>query len=252
MPIKGKQVFGMRVSLLRQIVMLVRAIVYQVLLHFNKDGIDIRMVDGSHVAMVSLHVMKESMSQYAPSDDMVVDFDNLKTLLADAKDEETVELYVKEGNIQAPIFKVGGMTRTMGYVDPKEVSQPKVPELSHQAVISIDLNSIRRGLKNMETFTDHVAIECDPKEVLFVGKGESDVLEVVPEFKIMEAPKKKISSQYPLDYLMEMIKHLGKDVTISFSNDYPMLMTAKLEDSQESVVELGAVSYLLAPKIENV
>jgi hypothetical protein len=105
----------------------------------------------------------------------------------------------------------------------------------------------------METFTTHVAIECDSNGVILIGEGTvNDVLEVLPELKIVQAPPRKIRSLYRLDYFMEMIKHLGKDVTISFSNEYPMMMAAKLEDAEGGLVELGTVEYLLAPKIEKV
>jgi len=246
---KGKRVFGMTVSLLRQIVTLVMAIADEVLLHFDKDGIRIEMADPSHVAMVVIRIKKESMSKYVPGDDMVLDPGKVKSLLADAEGEEIVELYVKEGKEPAPVFRIGNMTRGMTYFDPKGMSRPKVPDLTCDAVIKLDLNSIRRGMKNIETFTTHVAIECDPpNSVILIGEGTvNDVLEIVPEFKIVQAPPRKIRSMYKLDYLMEMIKHLGKDVTISFSNEYPMKMTAKLE---EGLVELGTVEYLLAPKIE--
>jgi DNA polymerase III sliding clamp (beta) subunit (PCNA family) len=253
MEIKGKLVFSIRASLLRQIVILAEVIANEGLLHFEQDGIHFQLVDPSHVAMIVAHVKKEAMAKYAPGDDLVLDLDSVKSLLANAEDEETVELYVKKEKPPAPVFRIGNMTRTMTYLDPKGQAQPKLPDLTHDAVIGLDLNSIRRGLKNMEAFTDFMSIEYDgAKSVTLRGERDNDVIEITPEAKVIKDPKKRTRAIYALDYFMGMIKHLGKDVTISYSTDYPMILDAKLEDTEGSIVELGTIKYLLAPKIEDV
>lgn len=239
-----------RADVLREAVELASCIVEEVKLTLKKDGLSVRAVDPSHVAMIEMRLSKKAFEEFKASDqDIGLDLNKIKDLLRLIKPEEIVNWRSEEKKNRI-ILEVGNLKRMMSPVDLAGMTDPKVPDLTLPGKVVVDINEIRKGIRAAESISDHIAFLLSPNEFKMEAEGDTEKMELVlsKDKGVSEivAPG-PMRSLYPLDYLTTMMKAVvSPTVTILMANDYP----AKIEFQIANGVGEGA--FLLAPRIENV
>lgn len=238
-----------RSDTLKGIVNVLSTLVDEAKFTIEPEGISLKAVDPAHVAMIELDIGKGAFESYsAESTEIGVDLDKVKEVLklASSGDIITMEQDPDHGRL---IFKVGNITRRMNLVDTSSMSDPKVPQLTLQAHIDVEVSELQKGLKAAETISDHIALIADPESFELSSEGDTDMASLkLDKSKLVgiEASS-KVCSLFPLDYFSNLVKAVPSDtvIRIELDNDYPVKLIFDLASGNSTV------RYLLAPRIES-
>jgi len=238
-----------RSDTLKGIVNIISTLVDEAKFNINADGFSLKAVDPAHVAMIDLQVDKGAFEEFAADDtELGIDLDKIKEVLKLASSGDVIDIEQDEEKSRL-ILNVGNVTRRMNLVDTTGMSDPRVPNLSLPASISVNIEEIQRGIKAAESVSDHIALTAsqDAFEMYSEGDTDSVSLKLTKDKLVSMKTDEKVKSLFPLDYFANLVKAVpsGTVVNISLGSDYPVKMDFDLADGK------GTVGYLLAPRIES-
>jgi proliferating cell nuclear antigen len=240
--------FKLRVKMetLREVIEVVSTLVTEVKLSVSKDGLEAKAVDPSHVAMLVLQLQKGVFEEFTGEPTEIgVDIEKLKEVLRLSKPGDVIELQFDGKN--RLIASVGRVTRQMAVVDPAGITDPKVPNVSPPASVTVKTEDVRQGIRGSESFTDHVTLTLEPEAFTMHSEGDTDRLDLrIPKdtLKRLEV-KEPVKSMYPLDFFSAMVKSISADeATLHVGNEYPLKIDFTMGAGR------GEGRYLLAPRVE--
>lgn len=239
-----------RMEVLRELVEVISTLVTEVKLSVSKDGIDVKAVDPSHVAMLVVSLKKGAFEEFTGEPTEIgLDVEKLKEVLRLSKPGDPIELQF-DGGKKSLIVKVGRVTRSMSVVDPAGITDPKVPNVTPPGIAVVRMEELRQGIRGSESISDHVTISLDPEGFTMHSEGETDRVDMrldkgasgLTKLDVKEAVK----SMYPLDFFSSMVKSIttSPDVTLHVGNEYPLKIDFALADGK------GEGRFLLAPRVE--
>ncbi len=215
----------------------------------GRDGIALRAVDPANVAMVSFSLKSQAFASYESTEGEIgIDLIKLGDILGMANKGDLVELELDEVAHKLKI-KIGELTYTLSLLDPSTIrKEPKVPNLELPARIVLDGAELRRAVKASEKVGDHMALGVKGDVFYMEAEGDTDKvrLEITRDKLISLTSAGDVRSLFSLDYLSDVSKAIAKskEVTISLGKDYPVKFDFEIANGN------GAVSYLIAPRIE--
>lgn len=237
-------------EVLRELVEVVSTLVSEVKLSVSKDGIEVRAVDPSHVAMLVLKLEGNIFDEFTGEPTQIgVDMEKLKDVLRLAKPGEVIDLQYDGGKSRL-VVRVGKVTRHMAVIDPAGMAEPKVPNVNPPTLAVVRMDEIRQGIRGSESVSDHVTIQVDPEHFAMFSEGETDRVDLAltkegAGLSRLEA-KESVKSMYPLDFFSSMVKSIStsSDVTLHVGNEYPLKLEFSVADGK------GEGRFLLAPRVE--
>ncbi len=216
--------------------------------NLTKDGISIRITDPAHVAMLHLTLNKKAFEEFKADEcTLGIDIDKLKDVIKLAGPGETVEMQHDEDKNRL-IINIGNITRRMALIDTGGMSEPKMPSLTLPALVTINTNEAKRGIKASEPVSDHVELKASPDGFEMAAKGDTDTVILKLHKDLLEKLdcKEAVRSLYSLDYLSNMVKNVpSPNIGLHLGNDMPIDLDFDIADGN------GHVRYLLAPRIES-
>lgn len=216
--------------------------------NLTKDGITTKVVDPAHVAMLDLTLNKKAFEEYKADEcTLGIDIDKLKDVIKLAGSGETVEIRHDEDKNRL-ILNIGNITRRMALIDTEGVSEPKVPSLTLPALLIINTDEAKRGVKASEPVSDHVELKASPDGFEMTAKGDTDTVILKLHNDLLEKLdcKETVRSLYSLDHLSKMVKTVSSpNIGLHIGNDHPIDMDFDIADGN------GHVRFLLAPRIES-
>lgn len=240
-------------STLQQYIDVFTPIVSEGKLHFDKDGLHIRVVDAANIAMVNGTIHANGFESYESPGSVVqgLDFERLENLIKPAGSSALIQL---EMDMETRSLRISfdNVITGMGLIDPSSVrSEPDLPDIDLPNTVVLEGKELSKVSKVAGSISDHIKIEGypDEKQLVFSAKGDIDktTLEYDPENTIDGT---KITadcySLFSVDYFEKVVKPIPKnaEVTIQFGSEFPMIMSWL---SNEGNVE---VKQALAPRIE--
>ena len=237
-----------RMEVLREMVEVISTLVSEVKLSISKDGIDVKAVDPSHVAMLVLKLNKNAFEEFTGEPtDIGVDVEKMKEVLRLCKPGDILDLQY-DGGKNRLVLHVGKVTRHMSIVDPAGITDPKVPNVSPPGVAVVRTEELRQGIRGSESISDHVTITLEPETFTMHSEGETDRVDLkLPKesLKRLEA-KEAVKSMYPLDFFSNMVKSItsSEEVTLHVGNEYPLKIEFQVSGGK------GEGRFLLAPRVE--
>ncbi len=240
--------FKLRIKMetLREVVEVVSTLVSEVKLGLSKDGLEAKAVDPSHVAMLVLKLQKAAFEEFTGEPTEVgVDVEKLKEVLRLSKPGDLIDIQYDGKN--RLVASVGRVTRQMAIVDPAGITDPKVPNVSPPASVTVKTEDMRQGIRGSESFTDHVTLTLEPDAFTMHSEGDTDRLDLrIPKDTLPKLDvKESVKSMYPLDFFSAMVKSISsEETTLHVGNEYPL----KIEFAMGS--GRGEGRYLLAPRVE--
>ena len=231
---------------LKEFIGTVGSLVDEAKLNVSEDGMQIKAVDPSHVAMIEANLIKSAFDSYETDVvEMGIDIDKFKTVLDDMVDLE------KDDKLNRLVVSIGNLTRAMPLLDTSGMPDPKVPSLDLPAFVSVTVEEISQGLKASKSVSDHIALSTTKKLVcegdnqnrvdLTLGKEQLEKL-VSPE---------ETTSLFSLEYFALMVNSLPSDriLHINLGTDLPVKVDADLAIEDLTGAQ-GNVKFLLAPRID--
>jgi len=217
------------------------------------DGIKLRAMDPSRVAMVDFEWPKTVFDEYTCSEltKLSVNVGEMLKLLKRAGRNESIELVVDEKTGRLRVIIRGKYIRTfnMSILESTEEEVP-TPKVTFNAKAKITTDGLRQALEDVSLVSDHVKIEMDEEKLVMNATG--DIMGATIELKkdsdsVLDLELKKHSkATFSLSYLSDIIgaaTALSDIATLEFSTDMPLRL-----DFQQP--KDGKLAFYLAPRIE--
>lgn len=214
----------------------------------SKDGVEVKAVDPSHVAMLIAKLKKDAFEEFqGDSSEIGLDLEKVREVLALARPGDVLDLNYEAGKGKLTV-SVGKLNRVMSTVDPQGISQPKVPSVNPTAKVVVKIDELRQGIRGSESISDHVTLSLDPESFNLHSEGESDQvnLKIGREALTLLDAKEPVRSMYPLDFFSNMVKSIttAEEVTMAMGTQYPLRLDFSLAGGR------GDAQFLLAPRVE--
>ena len=239
---------------LKEFIGTVGSLVDEAKLNVNEDGMQIKAVDPSHVAMIEANLIKSAFDSYETDvAEMGIDIDKFKTVLAVAGKEDMVSLE-KDDKLNRLVVNIGNLTRAMPLLDTSGMPDPKVPSLDLPAFVSVSVEEISQGLKASKSVSDHIALSTTKDSFRLICEGDNqnrvDLTLGKEQLEKLVSPE-ETTSLFSLEYFALMVNSLPPDriLHINLGNDLPVKVDADLAIDDLTGAQ-GNVKFLLAPRID--
>jgi len=217
------------------------------------EGIKLRAMDPSRVAMIDFEWSKTVFDEYAcdlPAK-MCINVGEMLKLLRRASKDESVELALDEKTNRLNIGIKGKYERifNMPTLEATEEEVP-TPKINFNVRTKITTDGLHQAIEDVQLVSDHVKFEVDNEKLTMHAAG--DLMGATIELKkgsdaLLELEVKEPSkATFSLSYLSEIIKTAAASseiATLEFSTDMPIRI-----DFQQP--KEGKLTFYLAPRIE--
>ena len=221
-------------------------------LEIGKDGLFLRAMDPSQIAMVVFAMPKSAFVEYdapAPSARVGLNFDNIAKILSRSRGGEKLEISQAENKMQLKFF---GDKRKRSFKVPvldMPAGATKEPSLQHDAEIKVSSSHFKESLRDAALVSSHIALAADENGFSMEVHGDSSDLteenektsEEIIEMKVAKPAK----ATFPLQYLDDIVKACPENapILIHLKTNAPLKV--------EYEVETAKVTYYLAPRIDS-
>lgn len=217
------------------------------------DGIKLRSMDPSHVAMVDFEWQKTAFEEYTCQEPtkIRVNIASMLKLLKRVGSDEILEMLYDEKTRKLNLTLKGKMLRkfTMPTLDPAQEEVP-TPKITFNSKVKLTTSTFRDIIDDVQAVSDNVRLETTPEKLTAAATTElsSAVIELekASEMLIELDVKEPSKATFNLNYLSEITKagaSAAEIVTVEFSSNMPIRL-------EFDIPQQGRLSYYLAPRIE--
>jgi proliferating cell nuclear antigen len=237
-----------RQELLRTIVDTLGVVVEEARLDFGEDGLSVRVVDPSHVAMIKMEVDSAAFDGWEVDETKLgLEMRKLKEIVAIAGAGDMVELAYNDESGQATI-NIGRIDLNLRPLDNTTLNPPNVPSLELPCGVTIAGSELAQALRAAKMAGDLVNFSLTESTFAVNVKGSTDEVNVQfskDELLAIDC-NEAARSQYSLTYLTPMAKVFQgiENVNLRFGENFPLKLTFDFADGA------GHVEYFLAPRVE--
>jgi proliferating cell nuclear antigen len=240
-------------KLLRDMVTSISILVDEATFKLDPEGIKLRAMDPSRVAMVDFEWPKTVFEEYTCTEPtkMCINITELLKLLKRAGKDEVLELAIDEktGRLQVQISGKYARNFTMPTLEAAEEEVP-TPKITFNVRVKATTEGLKQAIEDAQLVSDHVKIEADQEKVVLNASGDlmgaTITLQKGSDAVLDLEAKEPSKATFSLSYLSEIIKAASatSDIaTLEFSSDMPVRL-----DFQQA--REGRLSFFLAPRIE--
>ena len=217
------------------------------------DGIKLRSMDPSHVAMVDFEWQKTAFEEYTCQEPtkIRVNIASMLRLLKRVGSDEILEMLYDEKTRKLNLTLKGKMMRkfTMPTLDPAQEEVP-TPKITFNSKVKLTTSTFRDIIDDVQAVSDNVRLETTPEKLIAAATTELSSaiieLEKASEMLIELDVKEPSKATFNLNYLSEITKagaSAAEIVTVEFSSNMPIRL-------EFDIPQQGRLSYYLAPRIE--
>lgn len=239
-------------QLMREIVDLLSVLTEEAKLCWGENGLTTTVVDGSHVALMSVTIADACFETYEVEPvEIGLELGKLRDLLTLAGPNDLVEIDY-DGATGAINVRVGEVHRILRGLDTGSMAEPRMPELKFDCRAKLSAERFSRALRAAKFVGELVDLSLDKNQMTFsvtVEAGEAvNVRFDAGEMSELIAPK-PTQSTYSLQFLEPLSRKLASgltdEVSLEFQDRYPLRLTWSSNDGG------AAWSYFLAPRVSN-
>lgn len=235
----------------RYIIESIAALIEEATMIVTPDGIRLRALDPSRVAMVDLEIPSTAFEEFSCDGEVRIgiNFDDMKKILKRCKKDDKVEYEAAGGKLRIKIIGKATRSFTLPLIDVGAETLP-TPRVVFTARVKLLSDAIEEAIRDAEVIAD--AVKFEAREEAFIMKALSDKgdLEVrfgaesgsLIEYEVQEPAV----ASYSLEYLGDIVKKSAKIsdlVTIEFATNKPAALTFEIPLG-------GRLAYYLAPRME--
>ncbi len=241
-------------KLLRDMITAISILVDEATFKVDPEGLKLRAMDPSRVAMVDFEWPKTVFNEYSCTEltKMCINISELLKLLRRTAKDEVVELSLddKTGRLQIKITGKYSRNFTMPTLEASEEEVP-TPKITFNVRAKATTQGLSQAIEDAQLVSDHVKIEADAEKLVFHATGDlmgaTITLQKGSDALLDLEAKEASKATFSLSYLSEIIKAASATseiATMEFSTDMPI----RLEFQQTNE---GKLVFFLAPRIEN-
>ena len=238
-----------RQDLMSKIIETLGVVVEDARFDFGENGLEIRVVDPSHVAMIQMNIDSAAFDTWELDETKLgLELRKIKELVSLGGPTDMIEMaYGDETGVLT--VNLGKIDRNIRPLDNTTMNPPTLPELKLPCKVTISGSDFTQALKAARQVGDLVNFSIDENTFTVHVQGSTDSVTVAfnkDELQHMEC-EKPARSQYSLTYLVPLSKIFGnlESVNIGFGENYPLSMSFNFHDGA------AEVQYFLAPRVVN-
>ncbi len=240
-------------KLLRDMATAISILVDEATFKIDLDGLKLRAMDPSRVAMIDFEWPKTVFEEYICNEPtkICINISELLKLLKRAGKDEAVELSLDEktGRLQVKITGKYVRNFTMPTLEVSEEEVP-TPKITFNVKAKTTTQGLSQAIEDAQLVSDHVRMEADSDKLVLNASGDlmgATIMLQKGNDALLELEAKEVSkATFSLSYLTEIIKAASatSDIaTLEFSTDMPIRI-----DFQQA--KEGKLTFFLAPRIE--
>lgn len=222
------------------------------ILEVREEGLFLRAMDPSQIAMVSFAMPKAAFSKYeasSPAPKVGLNFDAISKILSRTRGGEKLEI-TQEGNKFQ--LKFMGASRKRSFKVPildMPAGVAKEPTVAPDAIVKVSSTHFRESLRDAALVGSHISLEAGENGFAIEVHGDSSDLSEESEKTSEEIIEMKVTkpsrATFPLQYLDDIVKACPENapITLYLKNNAPLKV--------EYEVESAKVAYYLAPRIDS-
>lgn len=217
------------------------------------DGIKMKAMDPSHVALVDFELPKAAFVEYDVKQPIVlgIDLQEMNKIMGRAKPEDEFILAFDEEKNRLELTFKGVSTRrfSLPLIDIKEAELPE-PKLEFTASANVAAGAIQDGLRDAELVGDNVKFSLDKDEFIMYTESDKGTTEL--KLRKGDAGLAKLSVKQParamfnINYLVDMTRAASSSdiITVNLGSNLPIQLNFPIAEGK------GKLQFLLAPRIE--
>ncbi|MFH0922658.1 MAG: proliferating cell nuclear antigen (pcna) [Candidatus Micrarchaeota archaeon] len=219
----------------------------------SSDGLKLRTMDPSQIAMVDFHMPKSAFSRIdvAEKTHIGVNLVDLSKILARSKPEEKLSIRLEEKESRLVLEFSGHSKRhfRLPLLD-SSAAFPKEPKIAFDAVAKVRGGAFKDMLRDAGLFSSHVVLQAEDSEFLVEAHGDSGDSNVLTKKDSQNMAELKVTAKsramFPFEYLDDMTRACPDDAAISveLKTDAPVRVSFEIGHAK--------LAYYLAPRVERV
>src|SRR5512136_14610 len=198
---------------LRDMATAISILVDEATFKIEPDGLKLRAMDPSRVAMIDFEWPKTVFEEYTCTEPtkMCINVTELLKLLKRASKDETLELSIDEKTAKLQVTIAGKYTRnfTMPTLEASEEEVP-TPKITFNAKIKATTEGLSQAIEDAQLVSDHVKIEADQEKLGLNASGDlmgaTITLQKGSDAVLDLDAKESAKATFSLSYLSEIIK----------------------------------------------
>lgn len=218
----------------------------------TKDGLSLRALDTSRVAMVDLFYPSEAFDEF-PKDlkgeeSFGVSFDAFSKALARSLHDESMTLET-QGSALLVSFEGHGVRLFKIPLISLSVERPPEPKISFTVTASIMPSSFMEAVKAVEEVAESLTLQASDDKIYFIGAGDVEKVEVELSKDKENLLDIKVDSPdratYSVEYFDIMLKASrgAEQVLLQYAQDAPVKV-------QFSYGDAGRLTFYVSPRVE--
>jgi proliferating cell nuclear antigen len=238
-----------------------KEILHDVNISFDKDGMKIMTIDGSHVVLVHLRLDAQNFEVYECETPMNVgvNMSNLHKLLKVAGNQDTIVMSISESDASDMSIRLENADKKttttfrlkLMDVDAETLSMPPI---EFDSIITLPSVYFQRMCKDMSNISDVVTIRSTRDSLVVSCKGDFASQETVIKdstaadgsaIDVQSHTDETVEGTYMLKYmnLFNKASNLSNTLEMFMRKSYPLIM-------KYNVANLGELRFCLAPKAD--
>jgi proliferating cell nuclear antigen len=235
-------------------------------LKFNKNGMNIQAMDGSHISLLFIELLSDQFTKLVVEKPITVSLStiSLKPILKSMKDNDIISMRVKDQSSIVDIILTDGDNKNKYSINQIYVDIETLDLSSfdlNKKLINTKKNGLNKILSDIKnTDADEVTLSIIHKKVVFIAKSSMVSLKINPSSEIMSvtdiaADNEDTTLRFNTKHLMNIPKILNickPKLRIYLDNQSPLLLKVSLlsDDKNEDGME-SSIHYYIAPKIDD-
>ena len=238
-------------DVLKNLVAAIKILADEPTFNIDSDGLTVRAMDPSRVAMIDLTVAKAVFAEFACEKAIKLSFSMLefdKLVKRAGKDDPvTVEFDEKTGKLKITITGKYLREFTLPTLEPSDETVP-VPKITFNNKIRFIVSTLSQAIEDAQLASDHTKISATPNGLAINAKGDvmTASANLTKDQGLLEIDvKEESASVFSLTYLMEMLKAIylfAGIATLELGWDLPFKMSCEKDSNIK-------VAYWLAPSL---
>lgn len=249
-----KQAFNVTMNQtdLEQLLKIVYTLNEEIQFQFNDEGILIRTMDPSHVALIDIALPNNMFEKYEANDQgffQVRIEEALKVVKQfDKTDRINMEIVMNDSKEQL-VLSSRELEYTINTIESSKSDAP-LPKISYDSLISLNNKDLIKYVTKVNIVSDYIGFDTVEYKTIITGVGDNSKCQIVLE-KGMDVIKEITSKDhsigtYSIEYLQPFLKAITSNpkITIEYSTQKPLRINVHL-------FNIGRVHYYLAPRVDN-
>lgn len=220
----------------------------------DEDGMWLREMDPSHVAMIDFMCPKSLFDEFICDEPtkLCINFSELLRFMRRIGSDESIDLLFDSSDAKLNIVLKSKYTRTFS-ISTLEPSGDKVPtpKIAFNSKAQMTAKCLKNSVADASTVSDQIQFETKDDKLILKASGNRGVVTIdidTDSDELLSLDVKQPSqATFSLNYLSDIVKavsNLTSIVTVEFSTDMPLRLNFELPQK-------GKLLYYLAPRIES-